>query len=162
KAPFVRAHDKELDGRLGHDARVDALEPVVEPAQVLDFEIDVAGWAKVEVAELGRLGDVVRPRDAVAFLIFARMLGETICAHADLAVAPGLFGNPFERVVAVAPVVVVGIKRTFRLEAPPVVLNNAGVAASGPPDGPFNMRAMQRLTRRAQEDDGPFAAALGQ
>src|SRR5439155_17210226 len=43
--PFFGAADPDLDGRLVHDARINALEPVVEPAEDLIMPLVVGSFS---------------------------------------------------------------------------------------------------------------------
>src|SRR5262249_40644286 len=53
-APGVAPHDEETKRRLVDDAVGDALEPVVEPAKLERFEINLRGCAEVDVARARR------------------------------------------------------------------------------------------------------------
>ncbi len=59
--PFVDAHDEESQGRFIDDAVIDALEPVVEPAQFQRFQIDHRMRAKVDIARAWRRAERMGP-----------------------------------------------------------------------------------------------------
>ena len=74
--------------------------------------------------------------------------------HADLAVAPGLLGKPFDGVVAVFSFVLEQVEVAFGGEAAAHILNHAGVAAAGPPFAVEDDRLGALVIRRAGQDRG--------
>src|SRR5688572_23238810 len=57
----------------------------------------------------------------------------TAADHADLAIRPGLFGDPSDRVVAVLAFVDEWLPRSFTVVAPAHVLCDQHITARGPP-----------------------------
>ena len=77
--PLVRAHDEDADQRLADDPIVDALEPVVEPAQVVSRQINQGLRSEVAFPDGARGLGRVPPRAQDQFL-----MGVPVRDHAQI------------------------------------------------------------------------------